>query len=244
MEKTRSCSNITKLTYPGGFLKNKKTIFDKLAEFGIHVPKDEQFFPYFICYDFEAILEKVQIQSSEKLVWTQRHVPVSVSISSNVANFKDKQCFVSADIDKLLKDMVEYMKKISKTVEKLTKKKWSEAIKKLKQLIKEYGGGKDNSEQNIDTMSDDEDDDEGNDELDSDDERFIDDRVVGNDVMYNDLDEVFEQRAKEDRERRQDRENTKKDDPHRYIRKKVTNLYGQFMRYCSQVPVLSFNGGR
>ena len=236
----RSCLNVTKFKYPGGFLKRKKTIFDELAEFNIYVPEQERFFPYFIVFDCEAMLEKVRIQTSEKLVWTQKHTPISVSVCSNVPTFSEAKCFICSDLDILLSQMVEYMEKIAAKVEKLTKEKWSGPLERLKELIKEYGGDDKSTEDpgDEDTMSDGEEEEEC--VTDTDDEDFIDDTVIDEDVMYHDLDEVFEERTDQER----DRQPEQKQDPHKFIKKHLCTLFGEFKTYCSQVPVLSFNGGR
>ena len=43
-------------------------------------------YPYFIVYDFEAILEKMNEAQTEELTITSRHVPVSVAINDNLTN--------------------------------------------------------------------------------------------------------------------------------------------------------------
>ena len=43
-------------------------------------------YPYFIVYDFEAILEKMNEAQTEELTITARHVPVSVAINDNLTN--------------------------------------------------------------------------------------------------------------------------------------------------------------
>ena len=43
-------------------------------------------YPYFIVYDFEAILEKMNESQTEELTITSRHVPVSVAINDNLTN--------------------------------------------------------------------------------------------------------------------------------------------------------------
>ena len=80
----RICKGLTEHRFPGGFYTTPKTIFDKLEENGIHIPKQKRLFPWFIVYDFEAMLIPIQGEGSDKLAWTAKHVPISVSISSNV----------------------------------------------------------------------------------------------------------------------------------------------------------------
>ena len=105
----RICQGLAEHRFPGGFYTAPKTIFDKLEENGIHIPKQKRLFPWFIVYDFEAMLIPIQGEGSVKLAWTAKHVPISVSISSNVDGYNFPHCIVDADMDHLVKAMVNYM---------------------------------------------------------------------------------------------------------------------------------------
>ena len=54
----KTCKVITRQTYPGGIIKAKETIFDKLAMIGINVPPNDRHFPYYACFDFESLFNK------------------------------------------------------------------------------------------------------------------------------------------------------------------------------------------
>ena len=56
----QKCRDKTRFVYPGGFHKQSKTIFEELSYYGIHCP--EQVYPWFVVYDYEALLHKVQGQ--------------------------------------------------------------------------------------------------------------------------------------------------------------------------------------
>jgi hypothetical protein len=75
-----TCNAKTKYVYPGGFFVPNKTVFDELQEIGINVAEEDRKFEWFIVFDFEAILMKTDIKSSEKLNWSHKHVPISVSV--------------------------------------------------------------------------------------------------------------------------------------------------------------------
>jgi hypothetical protein len=81
------CKGQTKYRFPGGFYSTPKTIFDKLEQHGIVVPEEDRLFEWFLVYDFEAILQKSIEPSSDKLKWTHQHLPISVSICSNVEDY-------------------------------------------------------------------------------------------------------------------------------------------------------------
>ena len=66
----RICNEKNNHQFPGGFYTSPKTIFEKLEEFGIFIPKTKRVFECFLVYDFEAMLVPVQGEGGEKLSWT------------------------------------------------------------------------------------------------------------------------------------------------------------------------------
>ena len=95
------------------------------------------------------MLEKVNVQTSKKIKWVQKHKPISVSIASNVEDFVDPKCFVNPDLDVLLSDMIEYMTCISDKARTLVKQNFEAVFRQLNTLLESYCG----------TMQDDDDDD-------------------------------------------------------------------------------------
>ena len=69
-------------------------------------------YPYFIVYDFEAILEKMNEPQTEELNITSRHVPVSVAINDNLTN--EPVFVVDQDPENLIKSFVEDLKERQK----------------------------------------------------------------------------------------------------------------------------------
>ena len=113
------CSKVTKLKFPGGFHRGHHTIFDELEKYGICIAKNDRIYKHFITYDFEAVLQKLNRDPSNKLVWEEKHVPISVGVGSNVEGFKDGVCYVSYDLDDLLSQMLEHMQNIAKKVKEM-----------------------------------------------------------------------------------------------------------------------------
>ena len=76
---------------------------------------------YFIVYDFEAILEKMNETQTEELTITSRHVPVSVAINDNLTN--EPSFIVDEDPKNLsnlfMQDVMERQEKIAKEVNSL-----------------------------------------------------------------------------------------------------------------------------
>ena len=75
-------------------------------------------YPYFIVYDFQAILEKMNETQTEELTITSRHVPVSVAINDNLTN--EPSFIVHEDPDYLalffMSELMERQEKIADEV--------------------------------------------------------------------------------------------------------------------------------
>ena len=76
------------------------------------------------------------------LQWTHKHIPISVSICSNVEGYIDPVCIVNANQNQLVENMVTEMNAIALRVYKFAKEKWGwvlEAInEKVRQNEEEY----------------------------------------------------------------------------------------------------------
>ncbi|KAJ8300697.1 hypothetical protein KUTeg_022216 [Tegillarca granosa] len=155
----KTCDNKTKYIYPGKFYRMPLTIFEKLQQFNIHVPEEHRVFPWFICYDFESMFETVDDHPTDSLEWVYKHVPISVSICSNVPDYQDCKCIIETDQDTLVKDMLQYMLTIATKVEELAEERWGWVIKAIKKKLKRNDFG---SKAYLSTVSDEED--EGRDE--------------------------------------------------------------------------------
>ncbi|CAG2221819.1 unnamed protein product [Mytilus edulis] len=123
------CTGQTVHRFKGGFYSNPKTIFDKLEEHGIRV--QDSLFPWFVVYDFEAMLVPIKESNSDKLTWIQRHDPISVSVCSNVEGFTESHCIVDPTAQSLVQHMVDYMTKIALISYKLAKEKFADAFDQL-----------------------------------------------------------------------------------------------------------------
>ncbi|KAJ8307836.1 hypothetical protein KUTeg_014619 [Tegillarca granosa] len=132
----RQCQGRTKHQFPGGYYGAKKSIFDKLDEQGIKVSLHDRLFPYFVVYDFEAMLVPVQEVQCEKLTWTHRHDPVSVSVCSNVESFDKPRCFINPNVDELVGQMVGYMREIAHNCFGVMKEKLSKTFAEIDKLIR------------------------------------------------------------------------------------------------------------
>ena len=121
-----NCEKKDKFIFPGGFLSPPKFMFHHLAEADIDYEHDH--YPWFITYDFEAIQPKVQIPDDSKLQYQRKHIPVSVSVCSNVPDYLESKCFVSRDPDQLITDMLTYMEQIQNAAHALACERWEREL--------------------------------------------------------------------------------------------------------------------
>ena len=84
--------------FPGGAYKVPQTIFDLFEDEGIHIPEDLKYFPYRATFDFECYFKKEDQhpRNTKKLTWEAEHIPLSVSVCSNVPGYDQPKCFVSS----------------------------------------------------------------------------------------------------------------------------------------------------
>ena len=81
----KTCKERVKKVYPRGVYSLRETLFEKLDNFSIAYPEDDTLFKNLAVFDFEAIcVHSVDINNTATTSWIGTHVPVSVSISSNL----------------------------------------------------------------------------------------------------------------------------------------------------------------
>ena len=245
----RSCSMVSKGVYPGGFVKNRDTVFEELEGLGIDVPRNDRTYPYFIVYDFEAMLTAIHEQTTDNLIWTQEHVPIAVSVCSNVPEFTSPKCFVNENLDQLLEDMLSYMSEIREGALPLLKTKWGNVFQELKLLEERY---KPAVEPREDTLSNDSDAHAPSESLDNsdlesdssdDDGEDLTDFIERTDNDISDFQgyDYINLNRKLDQNRAEPMSIDNKDG-YENILNIIQQVKSHFFTYCEQVPVLSFNG--
>ena len=79
------CSERVKQIYPNNVYQLRETLFDKLDSFGIQYTDDQKLFTNLAVFDFESIcIPEEKFKNTETTTWIGKHVPISVSISSNL----------------------------------------------------------------------------------------------------------------------------------------------------------------
>jgi hypothetical protein len=132
------CSNGCKYIYPSGYYKHQKSIFDELEEIGIFTKSHCDNF--FAVFDYEVVLAPSNCNPSDKVVWTHRHIPISVSLASNVDGFLDPHTIINADLDIILKEMIHYLEQIRLKVVEKARIKWRDVFMQLDALMSLYHG--------------------------------------------------------------------------------------------------------
>ena len=79
------CSERVKQIYPKNVYRLRETLFDKLDSFDIQYTDDRKLFNNLAVFDFESIcIPEEKLKNTETTTWIGKHVPISVSISSNL----------------------------------------------------------------------------------------------------------------------------------------------------------------
>ena len=101
--------------YKGGVYRPPSSIFERLDDEGIIASPVLRYFPYRATFDFECYFSDERLPvNSDKLQWSARHVPLSISVASNVPGYEPAQCYVTdGDSDKLVADMMDHLTAIS-----------------------------------------------------------------------------------------------------------------------------------
>ena len=94
--------------FPGGVYHSTPSIFERLEDENIRVDESLRYYPYQATFDFECWFDTEQLPSdSDQVHWVARHVPLSVSVASNVPGHERVKCLVTnGDTNKLVIDMM------------------------------------------------------------------------------------------------------------------------------------------
>ena len=117
--------------YPKNLYQLRETLFDKLDSFDIQYTDDRKLFNNLAVFDFESICIPEEIsENTETTTWMGKHVPISVSISSNLIAEPLILCNSNPrDLVELFIDAVEGLATKSKAQMKLKFLKVETAIK-------------------------------------------------------------------------------------------------------------------
>lgn len=139
-EKTCTGDKI-KHIYPGGVYQPAPTALELLEANGI--PVDTHYiFPYRATFDFEVFFETESLPQLKtphsRTTYTAKHIPLSVSICSNVPSYQKPTCFISKGSPQHLVDrMIDYLENISDHAYHLMREEFQDVFDQLQEREKE-----------------------------------------------------------------------------------------------------------
>lgn len=137
----KSCKNSTKLRFSGGYLKQKRTVFEKLEELCICVDKEIRVYPWFSVFDMEAALVPSPPSVSEnnrKRTYTSTHVPICVCLCSNVPGFEQEKFILNPNLEELISDLIQYLLNINVKCKELALERWQHVFVELDRLERKW----------------------------------------------------------------------------------------------------------
>ena len=157
-----TCEAKVHYQFPGGAYKTPPTIFQLLEDEVLIIPDHLKIFPYRATFDF-------------KCLFTAETDSDSVSVCSNVPDYDQPKCFVSdGDSKQLVKEMLDYLVKISEESYHLMKQELNflfEAIdQKLQDLQQKSESCEPSRDKTVEDSTQEDSNDEGEDLMDTDDE--------------------------------------------------------------------------
>ena len=110
-----TCEAGVRHVYNGGVYHPPPSVFERLDDEGIVVEKMLRYYPYRATFDFECYFDRDNVPAdTDHVQLVARHVPLSVSVASNVPGHEDAQCYITnGDSNKLVEEMVNNLITIS-----------------------------------------------------------------------------------------------------------------------------------
>ena len=98
-------------------------------------PEAAWYFSYRATFDFEYYFDKEkaeELKSTGKLNWQSAHVPLSVSVCSNMSEYQEPKCFVSkGDPKEFTTEFIQYLVSISTTSFSLLREQFIDVFEAL-----------------------------------------------------------------------------------------------------------------
>ena len=135
-----TCEGGIRRVYKGGVYRPPASIFERLDDEGITVPEALRFYPFRATFDFECFFDRDNVPAdSDKVHWIARHVPLSVSLASNVPGLEPALCFVTdGDADKLVGCMITRLNTISDAAFESLKPSYESVLNELEARKEEW----------------------------------------------------------------------------------------------------------
>ena len=123
----QNCSENTQHKYPTGAYQLSETIFERLEDVKINVPQELRLFSHLVVFDFESItVPDSTLKNTDLTSWIGKHVPISVSISSNLLS--EPIFFCNEDPLQLIRDFVSSLSNIAEKSTLLMREKLNDFV--------------------------------------------------------------------------------------------------------------------
>ena len=111
----RTCTEGIKRVYKGGVYHPPSSVFERLDDESIVVGDSLRYYSYRATFDFECYFNDERLPTNtDHVEWIASHVPLSVSMASNVPGYEPAQCYITdGDSDKLVEEMMNNLIAIS-----------------------------------------------------------------------------------------------------------------------------------
>ena len=131
-----TCEGDVRRVYKGGVYHPTPAVLQRLDDEGIHVVDILRFFAYRATFDFECFFDETNLPTdTDQVQWVARHIPLSVSVASNVPGYEAPRCFVTdGDSSKLVNTMMTYLQTISDAAFEALTPSYENELDKLKTL--------------------------------------------------------------------------------------------------------------
>ena len=204
---------------------------------------------------------ETELNNTEKLTWNSKHIPLSVSVCSNVPDYDEPKRFVSdGDSKQLVKEMLDYLVKISEESCRLMKQEFNFLLEAIDQKLQDLQQKSESCEPSRDKTIEDSTQEDSNDEgdlMDTEDEEeeieseTEDDRVfTDHDVeergasFYRAVDREQEDHSENDHECAYDKPEDNSPEPKKKKVHPLEKLGDRFQKYLQELPVLGSNSGK
>ena len=123
--------------YPGGVYHSTPSVFESLDDENIRVAESLRYYPYRATFEFECWFVTEQLPSdSDKVHWVARHVPLSVSVASNVPVHEQVQCLVTdGDTNKLVSRMMDILRAMRNAAYDKIKDSYEDVLEQLAEAL-------------------------------------------------------------------------------------------------------------
>ena len=132
-----TCTGGVRRVYPGSVYHSTASVFERLDDENIRVSESLRYYPYRANFDFECWFDTEQLPSdSDHVHWVERHVPLSVSVASNVPGHEQVYCLVTdGDTDKLVSTMMNILQSMSDAAYDKIKDSYEDVLEQLAEAL-------------------------------------------------------------------------------------------------------------